>query len=330
MSPTLPPALVLAAGRGTRLAPLTDVRAKPAVPVAGTPLVVRILGWLASQGVRSTVINLHHRPETITRCVGHGGDVGVRVRYSWEPALLGTAGGPRQALALLGSRFFIVNGDTLTDLRLDGLVAAHEAGGGAVTLAVTEQSAPTRYGSAHVDADGWVRGFTPAGAEPGHHFVGVQFAEASVFADLEAGRPAASIGGLYDPIARADHSMIRAHNVSPTFREIGTPADYLAASLSMASTEGHPSLPFGSRSQVDPTASLTRTAVWDDVVIGAGCHLIDCVVTDGVRLADNSTYESQVLIATDGGAATPDGRASGRLRTSPIDPRPTVPGPRDG
>ena len=131
---SLPPALVLAAGLGTRLRPLTNVRAKPAVPVAGRPLVVRILEWLAEQGVEDVVVNLHHRPETVTRVVGHGRGAGVRVRYSWEPIILGSAGGPRQALPLLGRRFFIVNGDTLTTLSLRALADAHERTGSAVTL----------------------------------------------------------------------------------------------------------------------------------------------------------------------------------------------------
>ena len=291
---------MLAAGCGTRLAPLTDVRAKPAVPVAGTPLVVRILRWLVSQGVRSVVINLHHRPETVTRCVGHGSNLGIRVRYSWEPVLLGSAGGPRQALTLLGPRFFIINGDTLTDLCLGDLVATHDASRSAVTLSVTEHPAHQQYGGALVDSDGWVRGFSRRGVEAGYHFVGIQLVEASVFADLEAGRPAASIGGLYDQIAREDRSKIRAHHTTASFREVGTPADYLAISLGMAETEGRTTLPVGERSVVHPSASLTRTAVWDDVVIAAGCHLVDCVVTDGVQIAQDSTYEGQVLVAATG------------------------------
>src|SRR4051812_32950178 len=103
--------------------PLSDVRAKAAVPVAGEPLVRRSLAWLQSQGVRDVVLNLHHRPETITTIVGDGSDLGVRVRYSWEqPRVLGSAGGPRQALPLIdGSAadpLLIVNGDTLTDVDL--------------------------------------------------------------------------------------------------------------------------------------------------------------------------------------------------------------------
>ena len=176
----LPPAIVLTAGLGTRLAPLTDVRAKPAVPVAGTPLVIRILRWLSAQGVPHAVLNLHHRPETITGRVGHGQAAGLGVRYSWEPVVLGSAGGPRKALALLGPRFFIVNGDTLSNVSLAALLDTHRSSGARVTLAVMPNPAPTRYGGVTVDADGWATGFVPAGGGRPSHFVGVQVAERSV------------------------------------------------------------------------------------------------------------------------------------------------------
>ena len=73
-------ALVLTAGLGTRLQPLTSVRAKPAIPVAGEPLARRIIRWLAGQGVGDLVLNLHHRPHTLTAAVGDGRDLGARVR----------------------------------------------------------------------------------------------------------------------------------------------------------------------------------------------------------------------------------------------------------
>ena len=104
MSAWPPSALVLTAGSGTRLQPLTYARAKPAVPVAGTPLVARILRKLSAAGVRDVVLNLHHRPETMAAAVGEGRDLGVAVRYSWEHPILGSAGGPRRALPLLDSR----------------------------------------------------------------------------------------------------------------------------------------------------------------------------------------------------------------------------------
>src|SRR6185503_17619081 len=107
------PALVLTAGLATRLRPLSAVRAKAALPVAGQPLVRRILAQLASGGVTDAVLNLHHLPHTVTSAVGDGNDLRMHVRYSWEsPSVLGSAGGVRRALPILGARrFLIVNGD---------------------------------------------------------------------------------------------------------------------------------------------------------------------------------------------------------------------------
>ena len=184
------------------------------MPVAGRPLVVRILDWLAGQGVEHVVVNLHHRPETVTRVVGHGKAAGVRVRYSWEPVLLGSAGGPRQALPLLGQRFFIVNGDTLTTLSLRTLADAHARTGAAVTLAVAPHPDPDRYGGVLVADDGRVRGFAPAGSGPSSHFVGLQVVEAAVFEKLPAGRPAATIGGLYDELLSAPGAGRHGQSVS--------------------------------------------------------------------------------------------------------------------
>ena len=171
------PALILTAGLGTRLRPLTEVRAKPAMPVAGEPLIRRIARWLVSQGVPDLVLNLHHRPETIAAAMGDGSDLGARVRYSWEqPVVLGAAGGPRQALPIIGAdTFFLINGDTLTDFDLAGLVDAHQSTGASVTLALLPNRQPDRYGGLRLDAEQRVIGFVPRGrAEGSYHFFGVQ------------------------------------------------------------------------------------------------------------------------------------------------------------
>ena len=149
-------ALILAAGLGTRLAPLSSVRAKAALPVAGTSLIGRQLQWLAAAGVTRAVVNLHHLPATITPVVGHGAEFGVAVSYSWEPIVLGSAGGPRRALDLIDrERFYIVNGDTLTDLDLDALATAHDRSGALVTMAGV--AARPGYNSLRV-VDGPIRG----------------------------------------------------------------------------------------------------------------------------------------------------------------------------
>ena len=174
-------ALILAAGLGTRLAPLSSVRAKAALPVAGTSLIGRQLQWLAAAGVTRAVVNLHHLPATITTAVGHGAEFGVAVSYSWEPIVLGSAGGPRRALDLIDrERFYIVNGDTLTDLDLDALATAHDRSGALVTMAGV--AARPGYNSLRV-VDGRYAGVVPAAAATADggatlaHFIGVQVAE---------------------------------------------------------------------------------------------------------------------------------------------------------
>ncbi|MCE2543505.1 MAG: NTP transferase domain-containing protein [Acidobacteria bacterium] len=317
MTVPLPPALVLTAGLGTRLAPLTGVRAKPAVPVSGTPLILRVLRWLAAQGVPAAVLNLHHRPETITRCVGHGAASSLAVRYSWEPTILGTAGGPRRALPLLGERFFVVNGDTLTDVDLPALVRAHAAGGAQVTLAVAPNPAPARYGGVLVDDRGRVRGFSRPGRHAGQHFLGVQIAESAAFAGLRDGQPAASIGGVYDALVAGSPGAVGTYAGAATFHDIGTPADYLAASLALARADGLTAPAPGDRCAIDGEARLVRTALWDDVTIGTGCRLTECIVADGVRVPPGSTYERQIITA--GGGPAPDGgRRAGDLWLSPL------------
>jgi MurNAc alpha-1-phosphate uridylyltransferase len=114
--------MILAAGRGERLRPLTDRTPKPLLQIRGEPLIVHQLRWLAAAGIRDVVINLRHLGEQISARLGDGSAFGVRIRYSVETAPLETGGGIRQALPLLGATpFAIVNGDIWTDYPFDRL-----------------------------------------------------------------------------------------------------------------------------------------------------------------------------------------------------------------
>lgn len=302
-------ALVLTAGLGTRLRPLTYLRAKAAVPINGTSLAVRTIDWLASSGVRDMVLNLHHRPQTIAAQVGDGADRGVRVRYSWEQPVLGSAGGPRRALPLVangaGDDFLIVNGDTLTDLDVAPLVARHRASGALVTMALIENPRPEQYGGVAVDGDGWVTGFPPraaAGAAPTFHFIGVQVAAARAFASLADGVPAESVGALYPQLIAANPRAVAAHVTTASFLDIGTPRDCLETSLLLADREGARLI--GARTEVHPSATLERTAVWDDVSVAAGATLRDCVVGDGAAIPAGAGFEGCAIVPARGRRAS--------------------------
>lgn len=297
-------ALVLTAGIGSRLRPLTLVRAKPAIPVAGEPIVRRIIRWLTSHGIREIVLNLHHLPATLTAVVGDGSDLDARVRYSWEqPTVLGSAGGPRLALPLIDdARFLLINGDTLTDVDPEAVSATHSRSGAAVTLALVPNTEPHRYGGVSLDESGRVIGFPRRGpaAEGSYHFIGVQVVESAVFEPLPADRPVSTIGGVYDDLIRQHRGTIVGHVCDARFWDVGTTADYLATSLDFARAEGRPDVAVGARVRIDPTARMARSIVWDDVSIGPGCELTRCIVSDHVTLASGSRFENMVITDVNG------------------------------
>jgi NDP-sugar pyrophosphorylase family protein len=306
-----PPALVLTAGLGTRLRPLTYVRAKAAVPVNGEPLARRVARWLAASGVRDQVFNLHHQPSTITACLGDGTGLGIRVRYSWEQPVLGSAGGPRHALPLLtdagAERFLIVNGDTLTDVDLAALFERHRQSGARVTMSLIRNPAPDKYGGVVLSPDGGVQGFTRRGtAGESFHFIGVQVVEADVFAGLPDGEPSESVGALYPSLIRASPGSVAAFVSDASFRDIGTPADCLRTSLELAAVEGDRLVSRDAR--IDPSAVVERTAVWDDVTIGAGARLDECIVADHVRIPSGAQYARCAIAAARTEPPGPDER----------------------
>jgi NDP-sugar pyrophosphorylase family protein len=308
-------AIVLTAGLGTRLRPLVYARAKPAIPVAGVPMIHRIMSWLAAAHVAEVVLNLHYLPDTLTRFVGDGADLGVRVRYSWEPTILGSAGGPKRALPLLDDdRFFVVNGDTLTDIDPAVVAAAHDeyaARGALVTLAVVPNREPDRYGGVLVGADGAVEGFVRRGAiaAASFHFVGVQVADRAAFADVADGTAAASIGGVYDRLIAERPGSVRAVVCSGAFHDIGTPADYVRASQALAASSAADAI--GARAEIAPSARIARSILWDDVTVGERCDLEDCIVTDGVTIAPGSVHRSVAIVQRPG---------TSEIVTEPIEP----------
>ena len=293
-------ALVLTAGLGTRLRPLTDVRAKPAIPVAGEPMIRRIIRWLVSQGVDDLVLNLHHLPETLTSVVGDGGDLGARVRYSWEqPRILGSAGGPRLARPLIGAdTFFIINGDTLTDVDLSALADAHAQSSALATLALVPNREFTRYGGVRLDDERRLVGFSPRGpASAGTcHYIGVQIVDGAVFDGVAPGEAAKSIGGVYDARNAAVPGSVRGFLCDAEFWDVGTTADYWRTSDAFAA-KAEPGIQRGGRgARIAPSARVTRSILWDDVEVGADAVIEQCILTDGVHVPAGSTYRRAVLV----------------------------------
>lgn len=140
-------AMILAAGLGTRLRPLTEEISKPMVPIVNKPVMEHIVELLAKYGIGEIVVNLHYHPQAIQNHFGDGSRWGVSLTYSLEEELLGTAGGVRKVKDFFGDEtFLIVSGDTLTDIDLDSLFKFHQTKGAVATIAVKEVEDPSRYG----------------------------------------------------------------------------------------------------------------------------------------------------------------------------------------
>ncbi|HEX5929298.1 MAG TPA: NDP-sugar synthase [Solirubrobacterales bacterium] len=152
-------AMVLAAGLGTRLRPLTYELPKPMVPVLNRPVMEHILRLLARHGFTETIANLHWFPETIEDYFGDGSRFGVELTYSPEEQLLGTSGGVRNAAEFLGEDFLIISGDALTDLDLTAMREFHESHDGIATLATKRVEDTSQFGVAITGADGRIQGF---------------------------------------------------------------------------------------------------------------------------------------------------------------------------
>lgn len=304
------PALILTAGLATRLQPLSSVRAKAALPVAGEALVSRILHWLHAAGIRRAVLNLHHRADSITRIVGDGSRFGISVRYSWEAEILGSAGGPARAIPLLESdRFLIVNGDTLTEVDLGALAAQHVETNAMVTMAVVDADA--RYNAIVANEVGIVTGFSQR--EPGtrnpsigimepwnpgtgrFHFIGVQAVNAAVFAGVDPNVKSETVHGIYPPLIAGRSGSVRIFRTTKEFFDIGSPREYLRTALTFAKREHRPP-DRGRDSVVAADARVTDTVLWDRVSIGAGADLSRCVVADDVAVPAGARYSDCSLV----------------------------------
>jgi NDP-sugar pyrophosphorylase family protein len=188
-------AMVLAAGQGTRLRPLTDTIPKALVPVAGRPMIEYSLLLLRYYGIGDIVINLHHLGDQIEKRLGDGSRLGLQISYSVEPELLDTGGGLLKAKPFFeNERFIVINTDVLIDLHLDELLKFHEDTRATATLVLRPDEKADQYGSIDIGVDGRICRFLDT-ALPLHSngptrklmFTGVQVLEPKVFDYMDAG-----------------------------------------------------------------------------------------------------------------------------------------------
>jgi NDP-sugar pyrophosphorylase family protein len=237
-------AMVLAAGQGTRLHPLTERTPKALVPVAGRPMIDYSLLLLKRYGIRDIIINLHHLGDQIESYLGDGKRLGLQITYSEEPELLDTGGGLLKAKPFLqDSTFIVINTDVLIDLSLSELLAFHEAKGAVATLVLRPDALADQYGSMEIDGDGRIHRFlqtriSTMGSRPTTKlmFTGVQVLEPRVFDYMESDSGVRKFSTTKDTYPRMllDQERLFGFRFDGFWQDVGTASRIKEAEESLA------------------------------------------------------------------------------------------------
>ncbi|MCR4725711.1 MAG: nucleotidyltransferase family protein [Clostridia bacterium] len=159
-------AVIMAGGKGTRLAPLTDHTPKPLMPIIDKPILQYIIELLKKHGIYEISLSLGYMAGKIVETFGNGKDLGVKLRYSIEKEPLGTAGGVKAAAEGFDDDFLVISGDAFTDFDLSDLISFHKSHGKLVTIAAAEVKDPTAFGVMLLNGAGKVRSFIEKPREP--------------------------------------------------------------------------------------------------------------------------------------------------------------------
>jgi NDP-sugar pyrophosphorylase family protein len=294
-------AMILAAGFGERLWPLTCDRTKPALPVLGKPLVGYVAEYLAKYGIEDVIVNLHHQPESVRQALGDGSDFGVRLEYVHEPVILGTSGALDNARRLLqDDTFVVVNGKLITDLDLRAALETHRQTKALATLVLLRNPKYERF-SVVETLDGLVSNFggmpPPApvpDAEPPLMFTGIHILEPRIFEYIPPGVFSDSVTNVYLP-AIAKGERIAAHVAEGMWYELSTLNRYLDISLALLRRQGM-DLYSGCNPSIDKAADVHDAVLWDDVNIENGAHVRRAVLGDGVRIRSGERIEDAVVV----------------------------------
>ncbi len=308
-------AMVLAAGLGLRMRPLTLMRAKPVLPVLDRPLLQFTLERLAKAGVRDVVVNLHHLPDSVIDAVGTGRGLGLRIHYSFEREILGTGGGPRAARDFFGREpFLLVNGDVYFDFELRALVARHSASGALATLALRAQPDTGAYSSVVTDRRGRILsigGRPRPGEGTVSMFAGVHVLGAQLLDRLPPG-PSDSVRDLYVPLLR-EGAHLAGVRCTGAWYDFGRPALYRDAQLRMLRGRGRGQILLGSRariaaaavvrrsvlgagSRVARAARVGRSVLWPDAAVEHGARVAGSIVTSGGVVRTGERAEDVIVL----------------------------------
>jgi NDP-sugar pyrophosphorylase family protein len=319
--------MVLAAGLGTRMQPLTRLRPKPALPVLNRPLLAHVLEHLASHGVKRAVVNTHSLPDIVEQAVTRWTPGGMDISFSREKEILGTAGGLGKAAPHFREEpFYLVNSDSLSDVDLSQAAAAHRAGRRKATLVVRRHDPDAGYRPVEVAREEGaaprvtgIAGRRWGGPGEPRTFIGVHVIDPEVLGAIPRGRPSDINAEVYPSLLDADQEAVGAWLHPGWWFEAGSPSRYLELNREMLQRSGRRNV-FGPGFFVDEDARVDGSVVgegcrllggaavngsvlWENVTVGERTTVNDCVITDGVSLPAGGRWSQAILMPGDGGVA---------------------------
>jgi mannose-1-phosphate guanylyltransferase len=293
-------AMILAAGLGTRLLPLTLEIPKPAVPVLGRPLCGYPMEFLRGHGAEAFLLNLHHGPETVRKRVDAWVAGRFPVEFALETEILGTGGGIAGAATFFrGETFVTANSDAVARFPLGEAVARHRETGALATLILFPDPSG-RYTPVRVRDDGTITGFgkgAPSGAFEGF-YTGYQIAEPELLAHIPRGRPSCIVRDTYGPLI-ARGAPIHAYRSDGVFLDFGTPSDYLRGTIALLAEREAGVAP---RSYISAGAAVgvgavvgPDAAVEEGAAVGEGATVRRAIVWPGARVPPGAIVEDGIL-----------------------------------
>jgi len=305
-------AMILAAGFGTRLWPLTVGRTKPALPFLNRPLIAFTIDYLRRYGFEDVIINLHHEPESVRQQIGDGSRFGVRIHYSLEvPEILGTSGALDNVRDLLSDETFIViNGKIITDIDLARALETHRQQKALATLVLKPNQKFERFSEVKITEDGRIESFAGFPSAPNPQsaigiqnrpqsplmFTGIHVMEPEIFEYIPRGVFSDSVRDVY-PKAMADGKIIAAHVAAAesAWYELSTIQRYLEISLEFLAREGR-DVVMDEGCEIASDAQVSRSVLWKRVRVESGAKLTDCIVGDEVTIPAGSQFNRSVIV----------------------------------
>jgi|HubBroStandDraft_4_1064222.scaffolds.fasta_scaffold00009_64 mannose-1-phosphate guanylyltransferase len=297
--------MILAGGLSTRLYPLTKLVPKPLVPVAGVPNAAHLLHYLKAYGFDEIAINTHYLADAIVATLGDGSRFGVKLHYSYEPELLGSAGGVKKIESFFDDEPFLVIGcDEVTDMRLDRLFDFHRDRNAIATIGLVECNEVDQYGVVLLDERGKIVGFQEKpkkGTELSKLAnTGVYAFSPAIFDHIPANEFYDFGNQVFPALQRTAAPFYGFEARGAYWADIGTPSEYRRASYDVV--RGVMRIPQTTPNGIDPSARLAGDVrvegpvrVGPGVVLADGVHIVGPSVLDaGVRVESGARLERAI------------------------------------